>query len=117
MSCGVTPKHDLPRLYFVCAGVSSPFTSRYPKHTVGASHHEPAAASACTAGPASPNSRTAPAPSATLEALRRRLEDNDAFIARMLFRLRDFPDAAAAISEMLKPTGPPGSHPPDSFYE
>jgi len=52
-----------------------------------------------------------------LEALRRRLEDNNAFIAKMLARLRAFPDAAAAISEMLKPSGPPESDPPDFSYD
>lgn len=102
MSCDVNPKNRLPRLFFPDPAVSSPLTCRYAGHTGCACHGRSAAAS---------GRANAAAPSAAVEDLRRRLEDNDAFIAKMLARLRAFPDAAAAISEMLKPTGTPDSAP------
>ena len=51
------------------------------------------------------------------EALRRRLQENEDFLAKLLFRLRDFPDAADAISEILKPSGSPNDDPPDCAYD
>lgn len=103
-SSGVSPNRILPRHFIVRAGVSSPLTARYTKHAVAQT------------APETPRAKRPAAATPNVEQLRHQLQENEAFISQLLYRLRDFPDAADAISEMIKPTGSPNAD-PDFAYD
>ena len=120
MSGCLGPSISFPRRFVTRPETCSPFLCRPSQHGLAgcASHGQPAASTGPGRNARAASRDKAPAPNAEVEALRRELADNDNFIASLLARLRDFPDAAAAISEMIKRSAAhPKNHQPDGTYD
>ena len=114
MPCGLSPNQILPRRYVVRPGVASPLTCRHPRHVACGCHGQPAAQKP---GNATRNTQSAAADpkaaaNAHAEALRQQEQEYKSFLARILYTIRCFPEAAAAVSAMLQ-DGPPVTPEPD----
>ncbi len=117
MSGCLGPAITFPRRFVPRPDTCSPYLCRAAAHghTGCAAPGQPAASPRRNAQAAS---RDKAAAQPNIEELRRELEENDIFIAKMLDRLRDFPDAAAAISEMIRRgAAPPNNQPPDFRHD
>jgi hypothetical protein len=116
------PNQILPRLYIVRPGVTSTFTCTHPRHARCSCHQQPAASQQQAPAPAPAAApATAPPPAkafaakAHADALRELQLRYQQIIANMMFALRDFPEAAAAIRDYVKANLPPESGPSPSY--
>ena len=101
-----------PRMFVPRRGVVSSLTCRHPKHVRCACHGQPAAAPApasspgpatATAPPSRPQPRAAAQPNDATAFWRQQESEADQLLTKIMFVIRDFPDANAAVSALLKP--------------
>jgi hypothetical protein len=109
----------MPNRFILRPGVApNRFTCRHPRHTRCSCQGTPPPKQA----PPQPKSReSAPRPGtaeakANAEALQRIKYSYQKTLVQMLFAVRSFPDAAAAIQQVLS-TAPPHHQPPDTPLE
>ena len=100
MSGCLGPDVSFPRRFVTRPETCSPFLCRPSQHgPAGCPSHGPPATP-------QPASRTKAAAQPSSEELRRELDEANDILARVMFTLRGFPDAAAAVSVMLVPGAP-----------
>ncbi|MBL8217192.1 MAG: hypothetical protein JNK87_41105 [Bryobacterales bacterium] len=105
MSGCLGPDISFPRRFVPRPETCSPFLCRPSLHGLAGcpSHGQPAPSATSNRQAASRNKGAA---QPTLEELRREVDETNDVLARVMFTLRGFPDAAAAVSAMLVPDSP-----------
>lgn len=109
-----TPQMLLPRRFVINPGVASPLICRHPKPLRCTCHAEAAAAAAPPGGsPAYVNPPSAtPKSNAKLDPEVRKLDlFYQKLIAQIVFAIRAFPEAVAAVQEILMSGQDPGPAP------